>query len=145
MVVLYDNSRIVRLPPLFLKEVNEMWAGLGYHRRARFLLEVEFKENECKRLKLTKPLNVNLATLQRRNPCQQPRPYATSYQATKAKHQRTTFTMGQLKFCFVLTLASRGYKLMCSEALFARQGITNVTKHMRTANPKCFASILDKM
>lgn len=23
-----------------LQEVNEMWAGLGYYRRARFLLEV---------------------------------------------------------------------------------------------------------
>lgn len=25
---------------IFLQEVNEMWAGLGYYRRARFLLEV---------------------------------------------------------------------------------------------------------
>ena len=25
---------------LALQEVNEMWAGLGYYRRARFLLEV---------------------------------------------------------------------------------------------------------
>lgn len=25
-----------------LQEVNEMWAGLGYYRRARFLLEVRF-------------------------------------------------------------------------------------------------------
>lgn len=28
--------------PLFLQEVNELWAGLGYYRRARFLLEVCF-------------------------------------------------------------------------------------------------------
>jgi len=25
---------------IFVQEVNEMWAGLGYYRRARFLLEV---------------------------------------------------------------------------------------------------------
>lgn len=25
---------------LYMQEVNEMWAGLGYYRRARFLLEV---------------------------------------------------------------------------------------------------------
>lgn len=25
---------------ILMQEVNEMWAGLGYYRRARFLLEV---------------------------------------------------------------------------------------------------------
>lgn len=42
-----DSAHIYSLCPYFVsfifpQEVNEMWAGLGYYRRARFLLEVFF-------------------------------------------------------------------------------------------------------
>lgn len=47
-VIDYFNKWMTKWPTLShlaqasLEEVNEMWAGLGYYRRARFLLEVSF-------------------------------------------------------------------------------------------------------